>query len=136
MTPCLVSACDPRFPYRGGNGLIKFLTFESEQGGEDLSGDGDALDLVIQQFRVGAGTTRTIGTVRDSGGSTSLVDPLGGSPVTAPGSGDTGSEVFVTGGRCNELLEVACHEDNGDLQHLKDVRDEYRARQAQENRSP
>ena len=26
-----------------------------------------------------------------------------------------------------ELLEVACHEDNGDLQHLKDVRDEYRA---------
>ncbi len=26
-----------------------------------------------------------------------------------------------------ELLEVACHEDNGDLQHLKDIRDEYRA---------
>lgn len=26
-----------------------------------------------------------------------------------------------------ELLEVACHEDNGDLQHLKDVRDDYRA---------
>jgi len=30
-----------------------------------------------------------------------------------------------------ELLEVACHEDNGDLQHLKDVRDEYRAKQAE-----
>jgi hypothetical protein len=29
----------------------------------------------------------------------------------------------------DELLEVACHEDNGDLQHLKDVRDEYRAKQ-------
>jgi hypothetical protein len=28
-----------------------------------------------------------------------------------------------------ELLEVACHEDNGDLQHLKDVRDEYRKQQ-------
>ncbi len=28
-----------------------------------------------------------------------------------------------------ELLEVACLEDNGDLQHLKDVRDEYRAQQ-------
>ncbi len=28
-----------------------------------------------------------------------------------------------------ELLEVACLEDNGDLQHLKDVRDEYRANQ-------
>lgn len=33
----------------------------------------------------------------------------------------------------DELLEVACHEDNGDLQHLKDVRDEYRAAQTQEN---
>ena len=28
-----------------------------------------------------------------------------------------------------ELLEVACHEDNQDLQHLKDVRDEFRAKQ-------
>jgi hypothetical protein len=35
--------------------------------------------------------------------------------------------------RPEELLEVACHEDNNDLQHLKDVRDEYRARQSEEN---
>ncbi|HVY65539.1 MAG TPA: hypothetical protein VHH11_12030 [Gammaproteobacteria bacterium] len=27
----------------------------------------------------------------------------------------------------DELLEVACHEDNGDLSHLKEIRDEYRA---------
>ncbi len=32
-----------------------------------------------------------------------------------------------------ELLEVACLEDNNDLEHLRDVRDEYRARQGQEN---
>jgi hypothetical protein len=31
-----------------------------------------------------------------------------------------------------ELLEVACHEDNGDLQNLKEVRDEYRAKQKKE----
>src|SRR5262245_28615293 len=31
-----------------------------------------------------------------------------------------------------EILEVACHEDNGDLHHLKDVRDEYRANQKKE----
>ncbi len=29
----------------------------------------------------------------------------------------------------DEVIEVACHEDNGDLQHLKDVRDEARAKQ-------
>jgi len=28
-----------------------------------------------------------------------------------------------------ELLEVACLEDNNDLQHLKDIRDAYRANQ-------
>jgi hypothetical protein len=34
----------------------------------------------------------------------------------------------------DELLEVACLEDNNDLEHLRDVRDAYRARQNQENR--
>jgi len=29
----------------------------------------------------------------------------------------------------DEILEIACHEDNGDLQHLKEVRDAYRAEQ-------
>ncbi len=33
----------------------------------------------------------------------------------------------------DELLEVACREDNADLEHLKHVRDEYRAAQGQEN---
>jgi hypothetical protein len=33
----------------------------------------------------------------------------------------------------DELLEVACHEDNGDLQNLKAVRDEYRAKQKKGN---
>ena len=35
--------------------------------------------------------------------------------------------------KADELLEVACHEDNADLEHLKHVRDEYRATQRQEN---
>jgi len=35
--------------------------------------------------------------------------------------------------KADELLEVACHEDNEDLEHLKHVRDEYRASQKQGN---
>ena len=35
----------------------------------------------------------------------------------------------------DELLEAACHEDNGDLQHLKDVRDEYRAKTRRRSRA-
>src|SRR5262249_52849835 len=34
--------------------------------------------------------------------------------------------------QADELLEVACHEDNGDLLHLKEVRDEFRAKQKKE----
>jgi hypothetical protein len=32
-------------------------------------------------------------------------------------------------GEYDEILEVACHEDNGDLHHMKDVRDEWRKAQ-------
>jgi hypothetical protein len=32
--------------------------------------------------------------------------------------------------QAEELLEVACHEDNADLQHLKEVRDAYRTQQS------
>jgi hypothetical protein len=38
------------------------------------------------------------------------------------------------GRRDDEILEVACHEDNQDLEHLKDVRDAWRAEQAGQNR--
>ena len=37
---------------------------------------------------------------------------------------------FALNRQKDELLEVACHEDNQDLQHLKDVRDEARAQSA------
>jgi hypothetical protein len=36
---------------------------------------------------------------------------------------------FALNRQDEEILEVACHEDNQDLEHLKEVRDEYRARQ-------
>jgi hypothetical protein len=35
-----------------------------------------------------------------------------------------------------ELLEVACKEDDQDLPHLKDVRDAYRAKQQKEKSVP
>ena len=34
--------------------------------------------------------------------------------------------------QAEELIEIACHEDNGDLQHLKDVRDAERAKRNKE----
>ena len=40
---------------------------------------------------------------------------------------------FALNRQKEELLEVACHEDNQDLQHLKDVRDEARAKRGGAN---
>ena len=51
VTPCFLEACDPRVPYRVLNNTVTFLTFEADQG-EDLNGDGDTDDLVLQTFNV------------------------------------------------------------------------------------
>ena len=51
VTPCFLEACDPRVPYRVLNNTVTFLTFEDDQG-EDLNGDGDTDDLVLQTFNV------------------------------------------------------------------------------------
>ena len=51
ITPCFLEACDPRVPYRVLNNTVTFLTFEADQG-EDLNGDEDTDDLVLQTFNV------------------------------------------------------------------------------------
>ena len=51
VTPCRLEACDPRTPYRVLNNTVTFLTLEADQG-EDLNGDGDTDDLVLQTFNV------------------------------------------------------------------------------------
>lgn len=50
-TPCALPACDPRLPYRVFEHTVKFLTLEREQN-EDLNGDGDSGDVVLQTFNV------------------------------------------------------------------------------------
>ena len=50
VTPCPLEACDPRYPYRVDGDTVTFITSEAAQGGQDLNGDGDAVDLVKQVF--------------------------------------------------------------------------------------
>jgi Tol biopolymer transport system component len=51
VIPCRLEACDPRLPYRVLTDTVKFLSLEADQG-EDLNGDGDSDDLVLQTFNV------------------------------------------------------------------------------------
>jgi subtilisin-like proprotein convertase family protein/Tol biopolymer transport system component len=51
VTPCQLEACDPSVPYRVAIDTVTFLTLESDQD-QDLNGDGDKADLVLQKFNV------------------------------------------------------------------------------------
>src|SRR5439155_12609459 len=90
VTPCRLEACDPRQPYRVFGSKVKFLTFEADQGGRDLNGDGNATELILQSFDLCTGMITVIGAVDPTSGSAG--DPL---------AEEVGSEVFVsTAGRC------------------------------------
>jgi cysteine-rich repeat protein len=119
VTPCRLAACDPRLPYRVGLDTVKFLTRECDQGGTvtagcpgggtDLNGDGDAADVVIQTFNVRSGEVLTVGTIADVHVAGSQVNPLQ-EPVSEPNAptGQDGTQVFVSTGRCIETLGTSC----------------------------
>jgi len=94
VTPCTFSACDPRTPWRVEGTKVTFLTRESEQGGQDLDGDGDADDVVLQVFDFCTEVLTPLDRVDESGDS----DPL--EPR------DDSQVVSTDGGRCD--LGVTC----------------------------
>ena len=73
VTPCTIAECDPREPYRVAGSKVTFLTFEPDQNGLDLSGEGSTTDLVLNLYDFCTDTVTTIGRVLPGGN----VDPLG-----------------------------------------------------------
>lgn len=128
VTPCRLPACDPRQPYRVLEHTVKFLTLEAEQG-EDLTGDGDTNDLVLQTFNLRAGASvaarlpqrrgRLIKRGRP-GGAEQLGEIVAVGAVPQGTCGDSGHgcvsaadcsagvQCFVPPGRCVEDLGVTC----------------------------
>ena len=90
VTPCGFAACDPRHPFRVEGTKVTFLTRESEQGGQDLSGDGDADDLVLQIFDFCTETVTPIGPVDEGADDDPLVPQ------------DDSQIVVTNAGRCDE----------------------------------
>lgn len=72
VTPCEIVECDPREPYRVSGSQVSFLTFEPDQNGLDLSGEGSNEDLVLQLYDFCTEVATTVGKVA-LGGTT---DPL------------------------------------------------------------
>ena len=112
IRPCPFQACDPRFPYRVGTDTVRFLTFECDQGGFEVSGcptggadlnlDGDAVDFIVQSFNVRSGLVRVLATVGAGTGNDS--PPLTEDPFDPRDD----VPVVITDGRCIEAVGGSC----------------------------
>lgn len=127
--PCEFADCDPRKPYRVEGSKIIFLTLESDQGGgfgQDLSGEGDLGDLVVQSYDYCAEVLRVIERVEedsskdpldivdDSRVLTTLAGRCDDGPCTV-GAGDCEAGSFCEAdvclnafGLCSRHLSIAC----------------------------
>ena len=91
ITPCQLDACDPRQPYQVSGSVVKFLTFESDQGGQDLNDDGTTNQLILQSFDFCAGRATVVGAVDPDA-------PVGSNPLGQP---DESSVLVSPAGRCD-----------------------------------
>ncbi|HVM97182.1 MAG TPA: hypothetical protein VMT89_12390, partial [Candidatus Acidoferrales bacterium] len=125
VTPCRFEACDPRQPYRVFENTVKFLTLEADQG-EDLNGDGDTKDLVLQTFNFQAAFAAPQQRVAKFKRTTRRDDRVAAAPLTLVGAVSAGvctnsgrpcatvddcaigANCFVPPGGCLHDLGTAC----------------------------
>jgi Tol biopolymer transport system component len=100
VTPCGLEACDPRLPYQVSGGKVKFLTFEPDQGGRDLNGDGTNNQLILQSFDFCNEVTTVIGAIQPD---TPKQNPFD--------SSDDSTAYTAPGGRCT-LDGIVCDPNN------------------------
>jgi hypothetical protein len=62
--PCTITGCEDKTPYKISGDTVAFLTRESDQS-QDLNGDNDELDTVLQIFNVKSRKLETLATVID-----------------------------------------------------------------------
>ncbi len=89
ITPCALEACNPREPYQVSGSVVKFLTLEADQGGQDLNHDGTNTQLILQSFDFCTGRVTVIGAVASKPGQ----NPLDVS--------DDSQAFFSSAGRCD-----------------------------------
>lgn len=108
VRPCRLEACDPRIPFRVGKDTVTFLTLESDQQ-EDLNGDDDRDDLVVQvlNVRVASGSTSMVGARHILGASSGGVCTTTGMACATDESCVPGS-CFVPPGGCIQNLGRTC----------------------------
>ena len=118
VTPCRLEACDPRLPYRVQHDTVTFLTLEADQG-QDLNGDGDQSDLVLQVYNPRVATQSGFRARGRAGGviARRVLGAASAGVCTSTGAAcadDTacsGGTCFLPPGGCTRSLGVACDPD-------------------------
>jgi cysteine-rich repeat protein len=115
VVDCPFEACDPRTPFRTTGRSVRFIEFE---GNQDLNGDGETGEYLVELFNLPSGTTTILGVAAPdgagvggfSGGGDPLADPV--PPLTNPPTTTTGSTqlpttttvIFRSQGHCIETV--------------------------------
>lgn len=109
VTPCRLEACDPRFPYRVLDDTVRFLTLESDQG-EDLNGDGDRSDIVLQVFNVrkACHTGSSVGACHSLAATPAGVCTSNGAACTFDSDCGSSGRCFVPPGGCALVTAETC----------------------------
>ena len=101
VKPCDIPECDPREPYGVQGKEVRFLTYEPEQNGLDLSGNGSNQDLVLQYFDFCSDVVTPIGEVDPDAG----INPLK--------TREKSTVVIAASGRCEASVGCAASSDCG-----------------------
>jgi cysteine-rich repeat protein len=113
VTPCTIPECDPRAPYKVEGSRVRFLTLETEQGNQDLTGDGLATGIALQLYEFCNDKTTTIGVATTGSGDANPLADTDGSIAYVVQSGrcvlDTPSPCNPTNDLCAE--GASCSDD-------------------------
>jgi hypothetical protein len=106
VIPCRLQACDPRVPYRVAGDTVTFLTLEADQGDDDLNGDGDPTDVILQTFHARAEEIAEPSVAALAGTSAGVCTNTG--EPCASNDDCTAGTCFVPPGGCIEDLGTLC----------------------------
>lgn len=119
VRPCLLEACDPRFPYRLDDNRVLFLTYECDQGGDvengcpdggtDLNGDIPpfAGDVILMSHHLVSRVTSVVGKINGAFAGDDGSAKGKGSPFASDGD----ALIYASAGRCVETLGETCSQD-------------------------
>ncbi|MBM4267662.1 MAG: hypothetical protein FJ144_13790, partial [Deltaproteobacteria bacterium] len=120
---CEQPGCEPGLPYKILGDSVAFLTREADQGNQDLDGDGDANDTVVQIFSVRSARTQIVKTFNGQFRLPPLPTTFIGAPIVYRDAfeGDLASDVNEDGDQSDVVVLVDGDQDGDGVFDSSDI---------------